>query len=139
MFRGKGVKLDEVIQSGEDHPWDKRVTVKFQHKAYYDADECVDWARRKVPDMTRDARRNDEESVLFSDNLRGQTTELFKRTCGKYKCKNHFYPTGCTDILQLVDQQLGQLIKRKMGEGFDDWIFVRDNFDHWQMPSTRGG
>ena len=41
--------------------------------------------------------------VLFFDNLGSQTRRDFKRQLKKWGIFAHYYPAGCTDLVQVVD------------------------------------
>ena len=34
----------------------------------------------------------------------------------------HFYPSGCTDLLQLVDTCVGSAVKTDMNQFFEEWL-----------------
>lgn len=56
------------------------VDVRFQPKAWTDADYCLEeHAAKEVAEVTAEARALGQESVLFSDNLHGQTTDERER------------------------------------------------------------
>lgn len=100
IFRGSGQR----VSSEEQSSWHPDVHVRFQPKAWADAEYCEEHARLEMVDATREARQRGEESVAFYDNLHGQTTEEHEKILkAKAKCVRHLLPTGVTSEIQLID------------------------------------
>ena len=120
IFRGKGLR----IAAEERSQWDPRVDVYFQPKAWLNDPVLDEWVIRTFSKATSYARDADwEESVLFCDNLKTQTRDHFRRLLWQYaRTKLHLFPTGVTDELQTVDDGLGVMVKRHMGEAFTAWL-----------------
>ena len=103
-FRGQGKRIKKEERAG----WHKDVVVRFQRKAWYDEALCLEFAKTRMPEVTREARRADRESVLLCDNLYGQQTDEFRLLLWQYgKMKLHLYPAGVTDLPQLIDAGIG--------------------------------
>ena len=71
-----------------------------------------------------------KQSVLFADNLYGQTTDEFKRVL-KEECNTLLWllPPKCTDEVQLVDAGYGKLFKVYVGKALDAWLLNGDNVE----------
>lgn len=86
----------------------------------------------RMPEVTKQARMAQRESVLFADNLHGQTTREFIDACySRAKAKSHLLPGGVTDLVQLIDRALGALVKHYMGEEHAQWRTEDDNNKKW--------
>jgi hypothetical protein len=121
-FRGKG-----CLPPSEKAQYDKRVDVMFQPKAWFDRETCVEHAKRFIaPQISKTA-----ESVLFLDNLNGHTTTEYGRTLKKMKMKRHLLPTETSDVIQVADAGVGQMVKHKKGELFERWLDESDNLERW--------
>ena len=122
IFRGKGLR----IAAEERSQWDPRVDVYFQAKAWLNDSVLDEWVIRtfsKATSFAQNAHADWEESVLFCDNLKTQTRDHFRHLLWKHaRTKLHLFPTGVTDELQTVDDGLGVMVKRHMGEAFTAWL-----------------
>ena len=108
--------------------------VRFQPKAWYDEGTCLAYGRERLPEVTKEARRNGRESGLIADNLFGQTTKEFIRTVkSRAKMVTHLLPGGVTDLLQLIDAGFGALVKKFLGQFFDEWTLEGDNLEQWRV------
>jgi hypothetical protein len=127
-FRGKGMRISQR----EKDAWHPKVWVRFQPKAWYDAETCNRYATERFPTITSEARRQNRESVLLTDNLHGQTTDDFKEALWTLsRTKVHLLPAGVTDLIQVIDGGFGYLVKLKMGENHSDWMIEGDNLTRW--------
>lgn len=103
-----------------------------QPKAWYDEPTCLEFAKKRLPGITAEARRKGEERVLFCDNLHGQQTEEFRDVLwDKARTKLHLLPAGVTDLLQLVDAGFGHLLKHWLGEFLVEWMMLEGNLSKW--------
>lgn len=120
IFRGKGLR----ISAEERAQWDARVDVYFQQKAWLNDSVLDEWTIRTFAKCTSFQVDADwEESVLFCDNLKTQTRSSFRNLLWKHaRTKLHLFPTGVTDELQTVDDGLGVMVKRHMGESYTAWL-----------------
>ena len=109
--------------------------VRFQPKAWFDEEECEDYALREIKEITAEARKAGRESVAIFDNLWGQTTERHKKNLWKWRCKRHLLPAGVTDMLQLIDDGVGYALKNEMGHLLDEWLGEASNLEMWTGDS----
>jgi hypothetical protein len=131
MFRGKGLRLSNAERAA----YDPRVKVRFQKKAWYDDEQCLEWATAQfVPFVKRVCPGRGV--LLFLDNLSGQTTRAFRHAVGAAGVKLHLFPAGNTDALQLVDRNLGQNIKRRIYNLRDSWLGDHGNWQRWTGAGT---
>ena len=127
-FRGQGKKISQEERAS----WHPHVWVRFQPKAWYGDATCLEYAVERMPEVTKQARMAQRESVLFADNLHGQTTREFIDACySRAKAKSHLLPGGVTDLVQLIDRALGALVKHYMGEEHAQWRTEDDNNKKW--------
>lgn len=132
-FRGQGKRL--IKQERDFYAEclkESRCSVRFQPKAWYDEATCLKYAQETFPRFTKEARRKGFESVLFADNLRGQTDKDFIAALWtKAKTKVHLLPSGVTDLVQLVDAGFGKMVKDEIGLAHDDWCTKDGNMNRW--------
>ena len=55
-------------------------------------------------------------TLMFMDNLRGQTTDQFVAALGRVGVDPHCLPANMTDDVQPVDKSIGKAIKDRIGE-----------------------
>ena len=69
------------------------------------------------------------------DNLNAQTNQTFvklmAKVCNAY-C--YYFVSGCTDIQQPIDQGVGAIVKKYMGEELDAWLMSAENLERWVQP-----
>ena len=119
-------------RGGESGLRAERVGHLSEPKAWYDDANCLRHANKRIPIITASARRAGLESVIVADNLHGQTTEEYIGTCWKQaRAKMHLLPGGLTDIIQLIDKELGHLVKHYLGEEHSSWCVEGDNNRRW--------
>lgn len=121
IFRGKGIRIPEEERSS----YDKRVDVYFQPRAWLDKYINAEWTERTfAPCTSYEQDKGDfEESVVFCDNLKTQTTPEWKRQLWSVgRAKLHLFPTGVTDELQTIDDGVGNMTKNHMGNAHTAWL-----------------
>ena len=71
-----------------------------------------------------------EQSILFADNMNGQTTGELKKQL-KEGCNTLLWllPPGCTDEVQTVDAGYGRLVKLGLGKALEAWFEDGDNVE----------
>ena len=75
----------------------------------------------------------EELSILFADNLYGQTTDEFKHPSkDEGNTLLWFLPPGCTDEVQPVDAGYGRLVKVHVGKALNVWLLNGDNVETWE-------
>ena len=75
----------------------------------------------------------EEQSILFADNLYGQTTGEFKRVMKK-ECNTLLWrlPPGCTNEVQPVDAGYEKLVKVHVGKALGAWRLNGDSVKKWE-------
>ena len=130
IFRGTGKRINAV----EKATWHKGVEVYWQACAWTDSAFCNSWAgntyRKGVGGSSIAAP--EEQSILFADNLYGQTTEDFKRVWKECNTLLWLLPPKCTDEVQPVDAGYGRLFKVLAGKSLDAWLLNGDNVERWE-------
>lgn len=129
VFRGKGTRIS-AAEKAAYHP---RIAVLWQDKA---------WVDRRVANETVDLLEEDElkaygvedELLWLGDNLDAQTTQLFKTKNRKQVNGTVMhYPAGCSDKgVAPVDNGLGFLIKKYVGDFQEDWLENDENMELWE-------
>ena len=131
IFCGTGTRVSAV----EKAAWHTGVDVYWQGCVWADSGFCNSWAgntfRKAVCGGSSAAPK--EQSVLFADNLYGQTTDEFKRVL-KEECNTLLWllPPKCTDEVQPVDAGYGKLFKVYVGNALDAWLLNGDNVEKWE-------
>lgn len=128
IFKGTGARVSDE----EKRSWHPDVRVRFQKKAWADAEYCEAHAKKEMAEATAEARARGEESVCFYDNLHGQTTlEHEKLLLKQAHCVRHLLPAGVTSEIQLIDDGIGYAVKKEMGHALDEWLSCDDNLHEW--------
>ena len=129
IFRGTGKRINAV----EKAAWHPDVDVYWQSCAWADSAFCNSWAantyRKGVCGSSTAAP--EEQSILFADNLCGQTTDEFKRVLKECNTLHWISPPKYTDELQPVDVGYGKLFKVYVGKALDGWLLNGDNVEKW--------
>ena len=63
--------------------------------------------------------------MLFCDNLGGQVRDEFVSKLQQHGVFCHFLPSGCTDLLQLVDAGIGSAVKTLMNRYYEEWLIEK--------------
>ena len=130
IFRGTGKRINVV----EKAAWHKGVEVYWQACTWADSVFCNSWAgstyRKGVGGSSIAAP--EEQSILFADNLYGQTTEDFKRVLKECNTLLWLLPPKCTDEVQPLDAGYGRLFKVLVGKSLDAWLLNGDNVERWE-------
>ena len=135
IFRGQGKKLNQEERNG----WHPDVHVRFQRKAWADDELCEDYSYDEIYEICADAREADEWSVVFADNLSGQTTAKHHRNCRRAHCDRHLLPAGSTGELMLIDGGIGARLKNGIGGEQDTWMEKAENMERWTTSPKVGG
>lgn len=134
LFRGMGLRISDEEKRG----WHPDVHVRFQPKAWADSEYCERHASQEMVEATAAARARNEQSVVFYDNLYGQTTEEHKTILfNKARCVRHLLPAGVTDEIQLIDDGIGYAVKNEMGYQLDAFLEEDDNLAIWTGEDGR--
>ena len=131
IFRGTGKRINAV----EKAAWYPDVDVYWQGCAWADSAFCNSWAantcRKGVCGSSIESP--EEQSILFADNLYGQTTDEFKHVLKK-ECNALLWLLSpkCTNEVQPVDAGHGMLFKVYVGKALDGWLLNGDNVEKWE-------
>ena len=127
IFRGKGIR----IPTRERQNWHPDVDVMFQPKAWVDANLAQQWVLKCANQYLHTNKKN----LVFMDNLNAQINQTFvklmAKVCNAY-C--YYFVSGCTDIQQPIDQGVGAIVKKYMGEELDAWLMSPENLERWVKP-----
>lgn len=135
IFRGQGLRVSEE----EKRAWHPDCRVRFQPKAWADANYCVEHAMDEMAEATADARAKGQQSVAFYDNLHGQTTKEHEQALlTKANCIRHLLPGGVTSEIQLIDDGIGYATKREMGHELDNWLMQPGHLEKWTSEGGLG-
>ena len=121
--------------------YDARVHVYFQANAWASPSFSNKWIAKTFLPCLRAAGIEDE-SLLFADNLGGQSAVegQFKTIAHAGKCFVWNYPPGCTDEVQVVDAGIGQELVRQIGKEQMQWLDATTdgvmNVDLWDTPGA---
>ena len=86
------------------------------------------------------ARAAGERSVVFFDNLSGQTTPEHLRTLKRVaKADRHLLPTNTTGELMHIDDGVGARFKNLLGEEMDAHLEGEGNLERWVAGPKEGG
>ena len=140
IFRGTGKRISQV----EKAAWHPGVDVDSQGCAWADSDYCNPWVDKtfKAAVTGGFGVKPPEQSIVFADNLHGQTTEEFEKYLME-GCNTllGLLPPGCTDEVQSVDAGYGRLVKL-VGKGLEAWHEEGDNVEGGtpssSLPPTAG-
>ena len=130
IFRGSGKRVSAVERAA----WHPGVDIYWQGCAWADSAFCNSWAgntfRKGV--CCASIEVPEKESILFADNLYGQTTDEFKRALSE-KCNTLLWllPPKCTDEVQPGNAGYGKLFKVYVGQALDKWLLDGDNVEKW--------
>ena len=135
IFRGQGKRISAEERAG----WHPDCDVRFQPKAWADAEYCELHAAHEMVAATEPARRESRESVAIYDNLYGQTTAEHEQILSrKAKCARHLLPTGVTAEIQLIDDGVGYAVKNEMGYALDSYLEEGENLQKWTNEGEHG-
>ena len=104
IFRGTGKR----IPFKEQVQYDKRVTVRFQPKAWCDQEVMEYWVKNCWKPRVR------KESLLVLDVHTAQKTERIKTELKECNTTPVFVPAGCTPIVQPLDVSYNAPFKTKV-------------------------
>ena len=135
-FRGQGKR----ILAQERTAWHPDVHVRFQKKAWADDVLCEEVAGKEIAEATAEARAAGERSVVFFDNLSGQTTpEHLRALKWKAKADRHLLPTNTTSELMHIDDGIGAAFKNRLGTEMDAYLEGEGNLERWVAGPKEGG
>ena len=77
-----------------------------------------------------------ERFILFLDNLISQETDTFKSTVAELKGVCWFGLKNATDIWQVIDAGLAQMLKVLVGQKHRMWLDESDNANRWYENQT---
>eukprot|EP00795_Rhopilema_esculentum_P014944 gene14944-biopygen848 len=129
IFRGTGKRISQ----DEIQAYHKDVDVYWQTNAWADINFSIDWVKRTLKPAVQNSSETgeNEEFVLFCDNLSAQTNDLFLSKVRKLNGVVWFGLAGATDIWQPVDCGFGNMLKSLVRTLQDEWLQSDENIDLW--------
>jgi len=123
IFRGtgKGIKETERLAYHPD------VDIYFQKNAWADTEFSVEWVNKTLAKVVEGVDRY----ALFLDNLTAQQTTEFKEAVSSQNGVCWFGLPNATDLWQVVDAGIAQLLKTLTKKEQDDWLMDDENSDKW--------
>ena len=77
-------------------------------------------------------KSDDEEKVLFADNVCFQLSKEFHDICRrKINTVVYMLPAHHTDKVQPIDAGCGMMMKKKIGEAMERWLENKANLELW--------
>ena len=123
IFRGTG----KSIREDEKASWHPGVDVYWQPSAWADTAFSLKWAENTLAHSVNDLNR----FVLFLDNLPAQETNDFKNAVASLNGVVWFGLKNATDLWQVVDAGLGQMLKVLVAREHQIWLDQEENAERW--------
>lgn len=124
VFRGKG-----NVKPHERLAWHPKVEVYFQANAWMDTETCLKWAKNTLRKFTEE--ENLSKFLLLCDNLEAQTSAQFKEYISSLSGLVWYGLKNGTDLWQVVDAGIAQMLKVLTGIEHNEWLDQDDNADRW--------
>ena len=123
IFRGQGKRIgpDEKLD------WHPDVDVYWQQNAWADTEVSLKWIEGTLSKSVQGLNR----FVLFLDNLTSQESDNFKSSVAELNGVAWFGLKNATDLWQVVDAGIGQLLKVFIGQAHRDWLDKEENANKW--------
>ena len=123
IFRGtgKGIKQTERMAYHPD------VDIYFQKNTWADTAVSVEWANKTLAAAVEGLDR----FVLFLDNLTAQQSSEFKEAVSSLHRINWYGLPNATELWQVVDAGIAQLLKVLTRMEQDEWLMDDENDDKW--------
>ena len=117
-----------------------------QESAWADTAVSVDFVERTLRPGIEAARRKErkeddeqnDEFVLFVDNLGAQLTPQFKSAVRDIGGIAYYGVANATDIWQPVDAGAGQMLKILARQEQSTWLMTEKNYDKWCGTGEQG-
>ena len=100
--------------------------------AWTDTEFSIKWAEQTIAKSVTDLKRY----VLFLDNLTAQETEAFKKTVADLKGVLWYGLKNATDLWQVIDAGLTQMMKILMVHQHRSWLDQEENAESWYGHGT---
>ena len=97
--------------------------VYFQKNAWADTEVSVEWANKTLAAAVEGLDR----FVLFMDNLTAQQSSKFKEAVSSHHGVCRFGLPNRTDLWQVVDVGISQLLKNHTSKEQDEWLMDEEN------------
>ena len=123
IFRGTGKRLKESERLAY-HPL---VDVYFQANAWADTPVSVEWVEKTLKNSVKGLAR----FILFLDNLTAQNSDAFNDAVSALKGVNWYGLPNATDLWQVVDAGVAELLKVLTRMEQDKWLDDESNADRW--------
>ena len=124
IFRGRG-----RVKPHERQAWHPKVDVYFQANAWMDTETCMKWKQNTLKKFTED--ENLKKFVLLCDNLDAQCSDQFKEEVHRLDGLIWYGLKNGTDVWQVVDAGVAQLLKTLISMEHHEWLDVEHNADRW--------
>ena len=124
IFRGKG-----NVKQHEKQAWHPDVDVYFQPNAWVDEATCMKWTEKTLKKFVEDEQL--DKFLLFCDNLEAQCSDSFKETVHKMNGLVWYGLKNGTDLWQVVDAGVAQLLKNLIAIEHNEWLDIDENADPW--------
>ncbi len=107
--------------------------IYWEANALADVNFSVDWVKKTLKPviMKGTETSENEEFVLFCDNLSAQTNELFLQEVRKLNDIEWYGLAGATDNWHSIDCGFGHMLKSMVRTLQDEWLQSEDNIDLW--------
>ena len=116
IFRGKGMRINQE----ERRKWDKRVSVKFQEKAWCDERIMKDWISEHWGNTLVNPKTvGSDGKILFADVHTAQQTQAVKIMLRKCDTTLINVPPGTTSRVQPLDVAINKPFKTYVREQFE--------------------
>jgi hypothetical protein len=137
---GKGLSASEweVLRSDNNN-----IKVVFQSKAYMDSELMLtyakDWRDIRAECATTEFPAN-APAIVWCDGLGAHGLETVKEAFREANTVIGFLPTGCTDVVQLIDAGPGKRLKDLIKSHLEEWSRSNaENLRAWRVGPSDGG
>ena len=103
--------------------------VYFQPNAWVDEATCMKWTEKTLKKFVEDEQL--DKFLLFCDNLEAQCSDSFKETVHKMNGLVWYGLKNGTDLWQVVDAGVAQLLKNLIAIEHNEWLDIDENADPW--------
>ena len=105
----------------------------WQSNAWADTEVSIKWVKEPLAKLVDDL----DGFVLFLDNLTSQESETFKSAVAALKGVVWFSLKNATDLCQVVNTGLAQMLKVLIRQAHRDWHDQEENADKWYSNESK--
>ena len=124
VFRSTGKRIPEH----ERRAWHSKVDVYFQQNTWVDTKTCMECAGKTLSKFVE--LENLSKFLLLCGNLDAQTTDQFKEEIPRLNGLIWYGLKHGTDLWQVVDAGIAQLLKSLIVAEHREWLDVENNANH---------